>query len=280
VIAILLAAVSALVWGSADYCGGRATRRANALAVTVVSQLVGLPVVVALLVLLPGTPRLGDLLLGAFAGVAGLLGIVLLYRSLSTGAMAVAAPVTAVTGALVPVLVGLLTEELPSTVALVGVVCAVIAIGLVSLAGAPAAGVVTPRMIGLALAAGTAFGLFFTVIAHTDESSGLWPLAAARAVSVAIGLVMLAVLARRGGAIALPRRVYGWVALAGVGDFGANAIYLVAVREGLLSIVAPLAALYPVSTVLLALAVDKERVRPIQVAGLGLAAAALVLTAI
>jgi uncharacterized membrane protein len=65
-----------------------------------------------------------------------------------------------------------------------------------------------------------------------------------------------------------------------MGDFGANAIYLVAVREGLLSIVAPIAALYPVSTVLLALAVDKERVRPIQVAGLGLAAAALVLTAI
>jgi uncharacterized membrane protein len=65
-----------------------------------------------------------------------------------------------------------------------------------------------------------------------------------------------------------------------MGDFGANAIYLVAVREGLLSIVAPIAALYPVSTVLLALALDKERVRPIQVAGLGLAAAALVLTAI
>jgi drug/metabolite transporter (DMT)-like permease len=280
VIPILLAGLSALVWGSADYCGGRATRRANALAVTVVSQLFGLPVVVAGLLLLPGAPRAGDLLLGALAGVAGLLGIVLLYRSLSTGAMAVAAPITAVTGALVPVLFGLITDELPSTVALVGVVCAVIAIGLVSLAGAPAAGVVTPRMVGLALAAGTAFGLFFTVVAHTDRASGLWPLAAARAVSVVIGLVMLAVLARRGGAMALPRRVYGWVAVAGMGDFGANAIYLVAVREGLLSIVAPIAALYPVSTVLLALAVDKERVRPIQVAGLGLAAAALVLTAI
>jgi drug/metabolite transporter (DMT)-like permease len=280
VIPILLAALSALVWGSADYCGGRATRRANALAVTVVSQLFGLPVLVAGLLLLPGAPRPGDLVLGALAGVAGLLGIVLLYRSLSTGAMAVAAPITAVTGALVPVLFGLITEELPSTVALVGVVCAVIAIGLVSLAGAPVAGVVTPRMVGMALAAGTAFGLFFTVVAHTDKASGLWPLAAARTVSVAVGLVMLAVLARRGGASALPRRVYGWVAIAGMGDFGANAIYLVAVREGLLSIVAPIAALYPVSTVLLALAVDKERVRPIQVAGLGLAAAALVLTAI
>ena len=279
-IPILLAAVSALIWGSADYCGGRATRRANALTVTVVSQVLGLPVLVVGLALLSGTPRPGDALLGAIAGVAGLVGIVLLYRSLSTGAMAVAAPITAVTGALLPVLVGLVTEQLPSTVALVGVVCAVVAIGLVSLAGAPAAGAVTPRLIVLALLAGTAFGLFFTLIAHTDESSGLWPLASARATSVVLGLVMLVVLARRGGPMALPRRLYGWVALAGAGDLGANAIYLVAVREGLLSIVAPIAALYPVSTVLLALAVDKERVRPIQVAGLGLAAVALVLTAI
>jgi drug/metabolite transporter (DMT)-like permease len=280
VISILLAAVSAVVWGSADYCGGRATRRANALSVTVASQLIGLPVLVAGLGLLAGAPRAGDLLLGAAAGAAGLLGIVLLYRSLAAGAMAVAAPITAVTGALVPVLIGLLTEELPSIVALVGVVCAVVAIGLVSLAGAPAAGSVTPRLIGMSLAAGTAFGLFFTLVAHTDEASGLWPLVAARATSVVLGLVVLLTVSRRGGSMALPRHMYGWVALAGIGDVSANAIYLIAVRHGLLSIVAPIAALYPVSTVLLALGVDRERVRPIQVAGLGLAAAALVLTAI
>jgi drug/metabolite transporter (DMT)-like permease len=77
-----------------------------------------------------------------------------------------------------------------------------------------------------------------------------------------------------------PSRLTGWLIGAGVGDIGANALYLLAARDGLLSVVAPIAALYPVSTVLLALAVDQERVRPIQVAGLGLAASALVLTAL
>ena len=76
------------------------------------------------------------------------------------------------------------------------------------------------------------------------------------------------------------RPVSRWVVVAGVGDIAANWLYLLALADGLLSVVAPIAALYPVSTVLLALTIDKERVRPMQIAGLGLAAAALVLTAI
>jgi drug/metabolite transporter (DMT)-like permease len=78
----------------------------------------------------------------------------------------------------------------------------------------------------------------------------------------------------------LPREVLGWVTFAGMGDIAANALYLLAAREGLLTIVAPISALYPVSTVLLALTLDKEKVRPVQIAGLGLAATALVLTAV
>lgn len=278
-ISILLAAVSALVWGSADYCGGRATQRANALTVTVASQMLGLPVLVLGLVLLPGTPHLGDTAWGAGAGAAGLLGIVLLYRSLATGAMAIAAPTTAVTGAVIPVLVGLLTETVPSPLALVGVVCAVIAIGLVSL-GHGISGRVTPQVLGLALASGTMFGLFFVLLAQTSPDSGMWPLAAVRGASLSLGLAVLLVGWLRGGWRRLPRRLLGWATLAGAGDLGANALYLLAAQDGLLSVVAPIAALYPVSTVLLALGVDKERVRPLQVAGLGLAAAALVLTAI
>jgi uncharacterized membrane protein len=78
----------------------------------------------------------------------------------------------------------------------------------------------------------------------------------------------------------LPRRFLGWVALAGCGDIAANALYLLAARGGLLSVVAPISALYPVSTVLLAITLDRERVRPGQLVGLGLAATALVLTAV
>ena len=105
----------------------------------------------------------------------------------------------------------------------------------------------------------------------------MWPLLAGRVVSIDLGLVL--VVGRNVG-LRTPWRNLRWVALAGAGDVAANALYLLASREGLLSVVAPIAALYPVSTVLLAFGLDKERVRPVQVAGLGLAAAALVLTTI
>ena len=57
-------------------------------------------------------------------------------------------------------------------------------------------------------------------------------------------------------------------------DITANATYLIAAYQGDLSVIAPIASLYPASTVLLALAVDRERLRAIQIAGLGVAAAA------
>jgi len=264
------------VWGSADYCGGRATQRVSALSVTVVSQIVGLPILVLCVVLVPGIPHLGDVGWAAVAGVCGFLGIVLLYRSLSTGAMAVAAPITAVTGAVVPVVAGLLLEQAPSPVMLVGVGCAVAAIGLVSI-GPRTGGKVTAEVIGIALLSGTMFGLFFVLLAQTSDDSGMWPLVVVRSVSIPLGLALVAL---RGATLRMPRRLTGWLIGAGVGDIGANALFLLAARDGLLSVVAPIAALYPVSTVLLALAVDKERVRPIQIAGLGLAASALVLTAL
>jgi drug/metabolite transporter (DMT)-like permease len=217
-----------------------------------------------------------DLAWGAAAGVAGLVGIVLLYRGLSTGSMAVVAPVTAVTGALVPMAVGLVTETMPSSAALTGAGCAVVAIALVSV-GPSGGGRVDLRIIGLALASGALFGIFFSLLAQTHHDSGMWPLVGARLVSIPLGLLLLA---GRRTMPKVPRSIVWWVVVAGSGDIAANALYLLAAREGLLSVVAPIAALYPVSTVLLALTVDRERVRPLQIAGLGLAATALVLTAV
>ncbi len=274
--AVALAAISALVWGSADYCGGRASQRMNPLPVTVVSQIIGLPLLALAVLLVPGTARLDDVGWSAGAGVCGFLGIVLLYRSLSTGAMAVAAPITALTGAVVPVVAGLMLEQAPSGVTLVGVGCAVAAIGLVSM-GPRTGGRATPQVIGVALLAGSMFGLFFVLLAQTSDNSGMWPLVVVRCVSIPLGLALVA-MSRT--SLRTPGRLTGWLIGAGIGDIGANALYLLAARDGLLSVVAPIAALYPVSTVLLALAVDKERVRPVQIAGLGLAASALVFTAL
>jgi drug/metabolite transporter (DMT)-like permease len=264
------------VWGSADYCGGRATQRGGALTVTVVSQLFGLGVLVLLVVALPGRLNLADLGWGALAGAAGVLGIVLLYRGLASGAMTVVAPTTAVTGAVVPLVVGLALNETPSAVALTGAVCAIVAIGLVSI-GPTHSGRVGPRIVAMALASGVLFGLFFVCLGQANPDAGMWPLVSARVASISLGLLALWRLRRP---VRVARPILGWVVVAGAGDIAANGLYLLAAGRGLLSVVAPIAALYPVSTVLLALTVDKERVRPIQLAGLGLAATALVLTAV
>jgi drug/metabolite transporter (DMT)-like permease len=278
---IALAFLSALVWGASDYSGGRASQRGTALAVTVVSQVFGLPVLALGVWLLPGNATQRDLLWGAGAGLIGLLGVIMLYASLSTGAMAVAAPVTAVTGAALPTAAGLLLHESPARIALIGAGCAVVAIALVSV-GPGAGRRAGLRVILLALGSGTMFGLLFVMLAQTSPGSGLWPLVAVRSTSIWLGLVLILIqlLRRTPGAPRLPLRSLGWVALAGAGDIAANALYLIAVRHGMLTLVAPIAALYPVSTVLLALGLDQEKVRPLQIVGLGLAAAALVLTSI
>ncbi len=129
-------------------------------------------------------------------------------------------------------------------------------------------------LVGIALLSGLCFGLFFTLLGQSTEAAGMWPLAAGRISSIVVGVLLMA---RIGMPFRLPRPVVGWTVLAGTLDVVANALYLAAVLQGHLSIVAAIASLYPASTVLLALAVDRERLRPVQIAGLGLAAAALVL---
>jgi len=282
VFAILLAAASALIWGTADYSGGRASRRVPALRVAVLSKVFSLPALALYLVLTPGLPTGAAALWGGAAGMIGLVALVIFYSTLSAGAMSVVAPVAAVTTAVLPFTVGLVAGDRPGTLALIGVACAVLAIALVSLTrDASPERRVTPALVGRAMAAGAGFGLFFVLLDIANGSAGdpgLWPVAAAQVGALAIGGVLLA-RAPRSGSAPLRGGLLLWLTAAGVLDMTANALYLVAARDGMLAVVAPVAALYPVSTVLLALALDRERVRPVQVAGLGLAVAALVLVA-
>jgi drug/metabolite transporter (DMT)-like permease len=275
VLSIVLAALSAGVWGTGDFSGGKASQRANPITVALLSQLLGLPVLALCVIFLShGAPTEADLVHGALAGAAGFIGIVLLYRGLSQGAMAIFAPVSAVTAALVPMVVGLVSEKTPSPLSLAGAVCAIIAIGLVSISGGNS--VVTPRLIALALASGAMFGIFFAILGKSGPDAGAWPLVGVRLGSIAVGFAVL--LATRTSLSMVPI-AWRWSAIAGSMDIGANALFLFASAHGQLTIIAPIASLYPVSTVLLALGVDRESVRPVQLAGLGLAATALVLVA-
>ncbi|WP_432979167.1 EamA family transporter [Dactylosporangium sp. CA-233914] len=273
---LVCAAASALVWGAGDFAGGKASQRADSFLVALVAETVGIPLVMAWIAFAgTGVPSLTDLAWGAAAGLLGNAGLVIFYRALAAGAMSVVAPLTATTTAAVPLLLGLFLDRLPSTSALVGAVLAVAAITLVS--AGPRGGERAGRgLLALALLSGVLFGGYFTLVAQTSDASGLWPLLAGRVAGVA-GL-LVAMRARR-VPVRGPARIFVLSCTAGAFDVTANALYLFAVRNGVLSVAAPLASLYPVTTVLLAMAVDRERMRPLQITGLGLAVVALVLTA-
>src|ERR687885_36763 len=159
VLFVALAGLSGLVWGIGDFAGGKATQQAGALAVVLGSKLPSPPLLALYLLLIPGPLDGTSLGWGALSGMFGAFGVVVFYAALSAGAMTVVAPVTSVTSAAIPVVVGLVGGERPSPVALTGVVCALVAIALVSLAP-PSPGVVsvvTGRLLGLAVAAGGGF---------------------------------------------------------------------------------------------------------------------------
>jgi drug/metabolite transporter (DMT)-like permease len=280
VLNVALAVLSGLIWGVGDFAGGKATQGAAALPVVWVSKLVSLPLLAIYLVAtyVPVTPI--GLAWGGMAGVAGLVGLVLFYRALSAGAMTVVAPITGVTSAAIPVVAGLLWGERPSGARLLGAGCALLAIALVSIAPHPPGRpqVVSWRLVAVALGSGVGFGLFFILLAVAGDaaggSAGLWPIAGSQLSALIIG-GLLVLMARPGP---WPRRAgLRFTMLAGPCDMTANALFLLATQGGDLSIVAPLAALYPVTTVILALLIDHERLRSIQVAGLAFAVAALVL---
>jgi uncharacterized membrane protein len=275
VVAVVLALASALVYGAADFCGGLASRRATAFVVVALSQAAGL---VALLVLLPvvgGSPTTVDLAWGAGAGLAGAGGLVLFYRALAVGVMSVVAPVTALTAAAVPVLGSLALGERLAPAAAVGIVLALVAVVLVAAEGGlPTLSAARSAGLGPALAAGLGFGVFFLLLDRTRPESTLWPLVAARSVSVVL-VVLLAFAAR--ASLRMPGRTSVLVVLAGVLDMAANALFLLATQQGQLAITGVLASLYPVSTVVLAQVVLRERLVRMQLAGLAAAAVAVVL---
>jgi drug/metabolite transporter (DMT)-like permease len=280
VLYLAIALLSGLVWGIGDFAGGKATQRAAALPVVWLSKLVSLPLLAIYLIATYVPITTIGLVWGALAGIAGVVGLVLFYRALSAGAMTVVAPITGVTSAAIPVVVGLLAGERPSSVELVGVGCALLAIALVSISPQPSTQhrAITWRLVAAALGAGTGFALFFILIAAAGEaaggSAGLWPIAGSQLSALIIGGLLLLMTRPGPWPHATGLR---WTMVAGPCDMTANALYLIATRGGDLSVVAPLAALYPVTTVILALMIDHERLRGVQVIGLAFAAAALVL---
>lgn len=263
---------SAACWGAGDFCGGLATKRTQVYRVVVSSQLVSLCLLVILALatqesLLPP----GHLLLGAVAGIFGALGIIALYRALAEGHMGIAAPVSAVVAAAVPVIVGAFIEGLPGTSQLIGFGLAFVAVWLISRTSHAK---VQWSDLGLPLLAGLGFGIFFVIIGSVGESAVWWPLMAARfgSLGLLLGMTLLTHQPRL-----VERSQLRLIVIIGVMEVGGNALYILARQTGRLDVAAVLASLYPASTVLLARLILKEHVGRSQAVGIAAALAAIVL---
>ena len=274
--AVVLALSSAVVYGASDFLGGLASRRATVFGVVALSQLAGLVALLALLPWLGGPVSPADLGWGAAAGLVGATGLLVFFRALSRGVMSVIAPVTAVTAATVPVLAGLLGGNRIGPVAGVGILLALVAVVLVSAEGGLGRlRAARPASLGAPLVAGTAFGFFFVLLDRTSDDSGLTPLVAARLASFLL-VVVVALVGRQ--SLRVGRSALPFVLASGVGDMAANALFLLATQqEGQLAITGVLASLYPVSTVVLAQTLLRERLVRAQLAGLAAAIGAVVL---
>ncbi|CAN5718924.1 hypothetical protein BH24ACT4_BH24ACT4_13510 [soil metagenome] len=290
---VVLALGAAVVFGSADFLGGLASRRRAALSVAFGAQAAGILVLAVVLPFLGAaivTPH--DVLLGGLGGMFGGGGLVLLFHSLAKGPISVVAPVAALAASTVPIVAGFLLVERPCGAALLGIAVALGAVVLITREGpsetvpdgldaGSVATVVraTPAVAGTALLAGSMFGLFFVCLHGTGDDSGLYPLLAARLASVPLiaaitlgrGQSLRPALVGRGTAVGLA---------SGVLDMAANVLYLVALRHGLLAVVSATTGLYPAATVILAQRVLDERMRRTQLSGLAIAGLAVGLVAL
>lgn len=285
--AVLIGMTGALIFGGADFIGGMAAKRISAVRVTALGGLSGFVVLGLALPVIGGTWSTKAAVLGGISGVTGALAVVLLYACLAIGPMSILSPLTAVVSAVVPVLAGAVRGERLNSLGAVAIGLALVAVVLVGFV--PERGAVRPSLKALAMAtgAGALIGVFLIVIDLTPNDSGLVPLVVNRAVNATVMFSIIGILllwSRRRGAPApsgrgwKPGLVFGLVG--GAVDAIANALLLLGLRLGELTIQSVLTALYPAGTIILAAVVLRERIAPVQIVGLVLALVAAAMLAL
>ena len=212
------------------------------------------------------------------SGLASGAAVWTFYVALSRGPMSVISPITAVLAAAGPLAFGLAAGERPGSAAMAGMAVALVATVLVSLEGADgssaAHGRLTASLLVMSVVSGSAFAAFFVLLSRVPAGEGLWPVAASR-VGATVMLLAAAVAARE--SFRFPRRLIAIGVVIAVFDAIANGAFYFASQAGMLSLVSVIAALYPAFTVALAVTHGGERMRAVQLAGLGLAGVAIVL---
>jgi len=272
-LAALLALISSLSWGTADFLGGLASRRVGSLRVLSVSYPAGgVLITILALLFIPGVLSGDAFVVGIASGAVGAVGMGLLYAALSRGQMGIVSPITAVLSGAVPVVVGLLLGESLSPVVVAGIVTAGLAVILVSRESGPHKKTPTHAIV-LAIASGLAIGGYLSILGSAPENSGIWVATIGRWFSSALVIVALLMTLHRGRGASSKSAAFPWnLALAaGALDALANAVFQLAAQRGLLAIVAVIGSLYPAATVLLARFLLHERMSRVQLTGVVLA---------
>jgi drug/metabolite transporter (DMT)-like permease len=273
---LVLSLCAAVAYGLSDFVGGVVTRRASVWAVAATSQAAAAVLTVGLVATNLGDATFSDVSWGALAGLGSGAGNVFIYQGLARGRMAVVAPLSAISAAALPVLVGLSAGERPGILPVVGVLTALPAIWLVSTSGRGLRHADRGDVV-CGLVAGLGFGVQFSALGQVPEQAGLTPLVVSQVVSVmAIVIAAVAMSAQW-----IPRDRHSRLgAAAGLLAGTATVCFQLAAQRGLLTIAGVVASLYPAVTVLLAATVLRERIRRTQGAGLALATTAVVLIAL
>jgi drug/metabolite transporter (DMT)-like permease len=279
-----LAAV--FIWGTSDFTGGYASRRANAFVFTAFSHLCALVLMVVLALAQHAPfPSRTSILWALLAGGIGGFSLAIFYRALAEGKMGLTAPIAALLGAAIPTLADIAIEGAPHAWTFAGFALAIVAIWLITRAepvrkpepddklkvwGRALLPVPTrpgdqiddeektgavPKGVAVAALAGVGFAAFYLCIRQAGAGSPLWIAAVSRLASFIVTAV--AVIATR-APIRLDLPGAAMAAVAGSFDITGSALFIFASQHGRLDEAVVISSLYPAVTVILARLVLKE----------------------
>ncbi len=267
--AVLLGLLAAVLIGYVDHLGANHGRRGPLLTFVFWIYVFTLLSVMVLSFLFGGEPTAADLALGGLSGISASVALTQLYKGYTTRGVGIVGPVAAVTGAVIPVVLGAVVDGLPSAVTSGGILAGVAAIWLIGLRNP--SGEWDTAALRYGLISGVLFGVTATLLGFTSSASGIWPAAPGRL--AAVGSVFLMVL-KSGQPRKPPKgqiRIAGVIGLGGGAGLGA---FTLAIQDNL----AVGGLLFQMSygfTLLFQILFSGERASRTQTAGFGLAAAAL-----
>ena len=275
----LFGLLSALTWGAGDFTGGMVSRRAGIYRAAFYGEFTGMIFLVIMLVVVRETlPAWPVWAWSASAGAIGSVGLLLLFKSMVDGQMSVAAPVSALMAAVLPVIASTLTEGLPGLTKYFGFALALVAIWLISQGeGHQKKLHLHLADLRLPLLSGVFFGIYFILMHQGSRTATIWPMMAGRSA----GSVVLFFFAAANHQLRWPdRQVAPLVFLNAAGDIAGNTFYILSGQVGRLDVAAVLGSLYPGTTVLLAGLLLHEHLNRSQWLGIVTALAAIVLMTI